>query len=207
MLWLEMQTGLVPAQSLEPAKDSRTDKASRHMLAPKKELTVRREDAFITFFPENTQRLTYGIDESREAAIIGKQWFSWAPSEDQHYRWGIAPARTYAPSLQVCLLFPSICLCSFLPDTHAVQLQVHLLHPSRCVLFAFGFVRFFFLFPFGESFSPDRHGRLVDYCCSITSRPFAGPLLVMNSNSHICTPGSVYPVCGPSIHAFHAAFA
>ena len=110
-----LQTGLMPAQRLEPSKDSRTDKVNRHILAPKKELTVRREDAFITFFPESTQRLTYGIDESREALIIGKQWFSWAPSEDDHYRWQIAPARTYAPSLQVCMLFPSRCKLSFSP--------------------------------------------------------------------------------------------
>ena len=115
-----MQTGLMPAQSREPAKDNRTDKVSRHILAPKKELTVRREDAFITFFPEKTQRLTYGLDETREAPIIGKQWFSWAPSEDLHYRWGIAPARTYAPSLQVCFLPPGMLafpykVCMFFP--------------------------------------------------------------------------------------------
>ena len=130
-----LQTGLAPAQSLGPAKDNRTDKASKHILAPKKELTVRREDAFITFFPESTQRLTYGIDESREAPIIGKQWFSWAPSEDQHYRWGIAPARTYAPSLQVCLLF-SPPVSSFPPNIHTDLHQMHVLDPSKCVLSA-----------------------------------------------------------------------
>ena len=97
-----LQTGLAPAQTLEPGKDSRTDKAIRHVLAPKEQLTVRRDDAFITFFPEGTQRLTYGIDESREATIIGKQWMSWSPGEDHHYRWAIAPARSYHPSLQVC---------------------------------------------------------------------------------------------------------
>lgn len=131
----------MPAQSREAAKDDRTDKASRHILAPKKELTVCREDAFITFFPENTQRLTYGIDESREASIIGKQWFSWAPSEDQHYRWGIAPARTYAPSLQVCWLYFSRCSSSFFPGTllplHTTPLlrQIHVFAPSRCMQF------------------------------------------------------------------------
>ncbi|KAL3153399.1 hypothetical protein ABBQ38_011737 [Trebouxia sp. C0009 RCD-2024] len=96
-------TGLVPAQTLEPGKDSRTDKVIRHVLAPKKQLTVRRDDAFITFFPEGTQRLTYGIDESREATIIGKQWMSWSPGEDHHYRWAIAPARSYHPSLQAIM--------------------------------------------------------------------------------------------------------
>lgn len=99
-----LQTGLVPAQLREPGKDGRTDKATRHFLAPKQQLTVRRDDAFITFFPENTQRLTYGIDESREATIIGKQWMSWSPGEDHHFRWAIAPARSYYPSLQVHVL-------------------------------------------------------------------------------------------------------
>ena len=99
-----VQTQLCPAQSIEPSKDARTDKVSRKVLAPKKELTLRRGDAFITFFPEGVQRLTYGIDHLKEAPIIGKQWFSWAPAEDKHYRWHIAPARTYAASLQVGLL-------------------------------------------------------------------------------------------------------
>lgn len=104
MDWLFcLQTGLLPAPSAAASTEDQTDKVGRHILAPKQELTVRRGDAFITFFPENTQRLTYGIDDSKEAPIIGKQWFSWAPSEDEHYRWVIAPARTYAASLQVCL--------------------------------------------------------------------------------------------------------
>ena len=104
-----VQTQLCPAQSIEPSKDARTDKVSRKVLAPKKELTLRRGDAFITFFPEGVQRLTYGIDHLKEAPIIGKQWFSWAPAEDKHYRWHIAPARTYAASLQVGLLVDVRC--------------------------------------------------------------------------------------------------
>ena len=135
----------MPAQSREAAKDNRTDKVSRHILAPKKELTVRKEDAFITFFPENTQRLTYGIDESREAAIIGKQWFSWAPSEDQHYRWGIAPARTYAPSLQVRWLFSFRYLSSFLPG---IPLPFHL-HVFALSRYARMCLEFFFPSIFG----------------------------------------------------------
>ena len=105
-----VQTQLCPAQSIEPSKDSRTDKVTRKVLAPKKELTLRRGDAFITFFPEGVQRLTYGIDHLKEAPIIGKQWFSWAPAEDKHYRWHIAPARTDAASLQVGLLV-DVCCC------------------------------------------------------------------------------------------------
>lgn len=115
--WLPLQTGLVPAQTLEPGKDSRTDKVIRHVLAPKKQLTVRRDDAFITFFPEGTQRLTYGIDESREATIIGKQWMSWSPGEDHHYRWAIAPARSYHPSLQVCVCALQISPLILVKDT------------------------------------------------------------------------------------------
>jgi UDP-3-O-acyl-N-acetylglucosamine deacetylase len=113
-----LQTQLCPAQSIAPSKDARTDKVTRKVLAPKTELTLRREDAFITFFPEGTQRLTYGIDHLKEAPIIGKQWFSWAPSEDKHYRWHIAPARTYAASLQVGLLVDVHSCCDHLCFLH-----------------------------------------------------------------------------------------
>ena len=109
-----LQAQLCPAQSATPPKDGRTEKVPRKILAPKKEVTLRRGDAFITFFPEGTQRLTYGIDHLQDAPIIGKQWFSWAPADGQHYRWHIAPARTYAASLQVCGVDYLACTCDCL---------------------------------------------------------------------------------------------
>lgn len=71
-------------------------------MEPKALLTVRGQDgSFVSFFPDQQTRLTYGIDHLAEAPIIGKQWLSWSPDDDEHYRWAIAPARTYAPSLEV----------------------------------------------------------------------------------------------------------
>lgn len=84
------------------ASSDEKDKVRKLQMEPKDLLTVRGpEGSFISFFPEQQTRLTYGIDHQAEAAIIGKQWMSWSPDEDDHYRWAIAPARTYAPSLEV----------------------------------------------------------------------------------------------------------
>ena len=60
------------------------------------------DGAFISFMPDNATRLSYGINHAAEAPIIGSQWFSWSPDDGEHYRWAIAPARTFAPSLEVC---------------------------------------------------------------------------------------------------------
>lgn len=98
-----LQVGACLAKS-PPDKSKTTvreQKHNRQIPAPAQPVTVRRQDAFITLFPEDTQRLTYGIDFSDESEVVGKQWFTWAPSEDQHYRWQIAPARTFATSVQV----------------------------------------------------------------------------------------------------------
>ena len=119
-----LQAQLCPAQGATPPKDGRTEKIPKKILAPKKEVTLRRGDAFITFFPEGTQRLTYGIDHLQEAPIIGKQWLSWAPADGQHYRWHIAPARTYAASLQVCAVDYLACTCDCLIQ-HACRPPQH----------------------------------------------------------------------------------
>ncbi len=62
---------------------------------------VREGDAFVTFYPERAQRVTCGIDHIGEAMIIGKQWMSWAPAEDEPYRWSLSPARNYYTHPQV----------------------------------------------------------------------------------------------------------
>lgn len=98
-----MQAGVVPAKYVpDPNKPrERENRHSRKIASPQEPVTVRQDDAFITFFPEDTQRLTYGIDYSYDCEVIGKQWFTWAPAEDNHFRWEIAPARTFATSVQV----------------------------------------------------------------------------------------------------------
>jgi UDP-3-O-[3-hydroxymyristoyl] N-acetylglucosamine deacetylase len=60
------------------------------------------DGSFISFVPDTATRLSYGINHAAEAPIIGSQWFSWSPEDSEHYRWALAPAQTYAPSLEVC---------------------------------------------------------------------------------------------------------
>jgi UDP-3-O-acyl-N-acetylglucosamine deacetylase len=69
-------------------------------------LTVSRGDSFISFNPSDTLKISCGVDHAKEAPVIGRQWFSWAPFEDDHYRWSIAPAKTFFKSMKVrrCLI-------------------------------------------------------------------------------------------------------
>eukprot|EP00891_Asterochloris_glomerata_P004694 jgi/Astpho2/4694/Aster-00253 len=85
------KAGLVPA----PIKDKASGKLDRLLEAPTSVVMVREGDAFVTFYPERAQRVTCGIDHIGEAMIIGKQWMSWAPAEDEPYRWSLSPARNY----------------------------------------------------------------------------------------------------------------
>ena len=78
------------------------ERIRRVQTAPNDQLTVLGDDgAFISFMPDTSTRLSYGINHAAEAPIIGSQWLSWSPEDGEHYRWAIAPARTYAPSLEV----------------------------------------------------------------------------------------------------------
>ena len=65
-----------------------------------------RGDSFISFNPSHTLKISCGVDHAKEAPVIGRQWFSWAPFEDDHYRWSIAPAKTFFRSMKVgrCLI-------------------------------------------------------------------------------------------------------
>lgn len=58
-------------------------------------------DAFISLYPSETLKISYGLDLEEAALVIGKQWFTWVPSESDHYRWVVAPARTFYTSLEV----------------------------------------------------------------------------------------------------------
>jgi UDP-3-O-[3-hydroxymyristoyl] N-acetylglucosamine deacetylase len=66
-------------------------------------ISIQRQDAFVTAFPAETQRFTYGIDF--DVAAIGNQWFSWAPSTDapgeDGFMAAIAPARTFGLAHQI----------------------------------------------------------------------------------------------------------
>ena len=69
-------------------------------------VTVSKGDSYITLYPSNTLKISCGVDHAKEAPIIGRQWFSWAPFEDEHYRWLISPARTFFTSMKVTGLLP-----------------------------------------------------------------------------------------------------
>eukprot|EP00195_Chlamydomonas_chlamydogama_P005783 CAMPEP_0202901626 /NCGR_PEP_ID=MMETSP1392-20130828/14362_1 /ASSEMBLY_ACC=CAM_ASM_000868 /TAXON_ID=225041 /ORGANISM="Chlamydomonas chlamydogama, Strain SAG 11-48b" /LENGTH=544 /DNA_ID=CAMNT_0049588215 /DNA_START=73 /DNA_END=1704 /DNA_ORIENTATION=+ len=67
----------------------------RMAMRPTRPITVQDEDSFITLYPEETIRITVGIDHSEDAEVIGKQWKSWCMFEDLHYRFELADARTF----------------------------------------------------------------------------------------------------------------
>lgn len=83
-----------PAASQNESSDQPA-KVPRLMPAPKREVSIRRGDAFMIFYPGAKRMLTYGIDHTEEAPVIGKQWYSWALAEDDHFRFALAPAKTF----------------------------------------------------------------------------------------------------------------
>eukprot|EP00192_Tetraselmis_astigmatica_P005761 CAMPEP_0117668812 /NCGR_PEP_ID=MMETSP0804-20121206/11766_1 /TAXON_ID=1074897 /ORGANISM="Tetraselmis astigmatica, Strain CCMP880" /LENGTH=522 /DNA_ID=CAMNT_0005476763 /DNA_START=111 /DNA_END=1679 /DNA_ORIENTATION=+ len=90
--------GLRPA----PQSPSNPDPIEKLVPRPQEIVTVRNEDKFITFYPgELIERITYGIDFSAEASVIGKQWFTWARREDDHYSVAVGSARTFAASIDM----------------------------------------------------------------------------------------------------------
>lgn len=66
--------------------------------APTEPISVRSDDAFVTAFPSNELRFTYGIDF--DLAAIGNQWHSWSPARDD-FSVEIAPARTFGLAYQI----------------------------------------------------------------------------------------------------------
>ena len=66
-------------------------------------VTVQEGDAFLMYIPGSSMRVSYGIDHTAEARVIGTQWASWSALdvENEHYKWTIAPARSYVTSPQV----------------------------------------------------------------------------------------------------------
>jgi hypothetical protein len=63
---------------------------------------VQEGDAWVALYPleKGRTRLSAGIDATAASPIIGKQWFSWDAAADAHYRWVVAPARTFYRSLE-----------------------------------------------------------------------------------------------------------
>ena len=45
----------------------------------KETISVRRGDAFVTAYPSDVLRVSYGIDFAARSRAIGAQWFTWSP--------------------------------------------------------------------------------------------------------------------------------
>jgi UDP-3-O-[3-hydroxymyristoyl] N-acetylglucosamine deacetylase len=55
---------------------------------------------FLTYIPGLRPELSSGVGAPPDVPVIGRQWFSWAPGGGVHYRWALAPARDWAPSVR-----------------------------------------------------------------------------------------------------------
>lgn len=62
-------------------------------------IIIQEGDAMIALHPGPVPRISIGLDDP-EVDVIGKQWFTWSPETDNHFRWEIAPARLYFRSLE-----------------------------------------------------------------------------------------------------------
>lgn len=62
---------------------------------------VQEGESFVAFFPGPSTQLSVGVDHAAVAPVIGRQWFSWSPGRDDHFRWEVAPARTFFASADV----------------------------------------------------------------------------------------------------------
>eukprot|EP00198_Chlamydomonas_reinhardtii_P008805 XP_001698142.1 predicted protein [Chlamydomonas reinhardtii] len=74
------------------------DAEARKQRVCKMVVSVQRGASFVTLYPEDTFRLTVGLDRHLEAPVIGKQWFSWCMFEDLHYMHSLADARSNGDS-------------------------------------------------------------------------------------------------------------
>lgn len=61
-------------------------------------LSVQSGDAWVTAYPSETLRFSYGIDF--ELSAIGNQWHSWSPTDDD-FACEVAPARTFGLAHQI----------------------------------------------------------------------------------------------------------
>lgn len=59
------------------------------------QVTVSDGEAFVSFTPDSRPRLSAGIDFSHLAPVIGRQWATWSPLDDDHFYLSVAPARTF----------------------------------------------------------------------------------------------------------------
>lgn len=82
-----------------PIQNGAASKPKQH-LVPRKIVSVREGESFITLMPCDSQRISVGINYQEVAPVVGAQWASWSPADTafDHFRWSIAAARPFHPS-------------------------------------------------------------------------------------------------------------
>lgn len=92
------------ANSSRKNGNTQTQPADRNVRSPLSELiSVQSGDAWVTAYPSEALRFSYGIDF--ELAAIGNQWHSWSPDAaagtGEDFASAIAPARTFGLAHQI----------------------------------------------------------------------------------------------------------
>lgn len=85
------------------------------------EVTVRDGEAFITYYPGPSARVSVGVDCSAAAPVVGRQWFTWSPEDPghhgkDHFCVALAPARTCYPSAETVEALMAVGLLQGGPD-------------------------------------------------------------------------------------------
>ncbi|MEL6352892.1 MAG: UDP-3-O-acyl-N-acetylglucosamine deacetylase [Cyanobacteria bacterium J06627_28] len=85
----------------EKGHNTQAQSAGRKVRLPVSEpISVQSGDAWVTAYPSETLRFSYGIDF--ELAAIGNQWHSWSPDlAGEDFASAIAPARTFGLAHQI----------------------------------------------------------------------------------------------------------
>lgn len=71
----------------------------RMVPAVSRQVTVTDGEAFVSFTPDERPRLSAGIDFTRLAPVIGRQWATWSPLDEEHFYDTVALARTFTIDL------------------------------------------------------------------------------------------------------------
>lgn len=67
-------------------------------MKPNKIISLNEGESFITLFPSDKMKLSYGIDHYKRAPVIGKQWFSWCMQEEIDFKNNVSAAKSFVSS-------------------------------------------------------------------------------------------------------------
>lgn len=88
-----------PIRFSDEVPDGQTAVVQRDVIMPSKAIAVQDDEGWITFFPGPFPKVTFGVDHRLVAPVIGEMWYTWH-SDEQHFRYSLAPARAYVESIQ-----------------------------------------------------------------------------------------------------------